>query len=118
MATPSGPTSSAPCVCLTADIGSVGAVSRLRVAVIFGGRSTEHAISCVSAGSVLGVLDRDSYDVLPVGITPKGTWVLTSADPESLRLTGPALPHVDSGTAVVLPADPTAAGLVVVEPGE
>src|SRR5439155_25625083 len=58
------------------------------------------------------------YDVLPVGITPKGTWVLTSADPESLRLTGPALPHVDSGTAVVLPADPTAAGLVVVEPGE
>ena len=91
---------------------------RTRVAVVFGGRSTEHAISCVSAGSVLGALDREKYDVVPVGITPKGTWVLTGDDPDALRIAGRALPHVDSGTAVVLPADPTAAGLVVVEPGE
>jgi D-alanine-D-alanine ligase len=91
---------------------------RIRVAVVFGGRSTEHAISCVSAGSVLAALDRDRYDVVSIGITPKGAWVLTGGDPEALQITGRALPHVDSGTAVVLPGDPTSGGLVLVEPGQ
>ena len=91
---------------------------RVRVAVVFGGRSTEHAISCVSAGSVLVALDPEVYDVVPVGITPKGAWVLTPGDPESLRIAGRRLPTVETGTAVVLPGDPTAGGLVVVEPGE
>jgi D-alanine-D-alanine ligase len=91
---------------------------RIRVAVVFGGRSTEHAISCVSAGSVLAALDRELYDVVPIGITPKGAWVLTGGDPEALQIAGRALPHVDSGTSVVLPGDPTAGGLVVLEPGE
>jgi D-alanine-D-alanine ligase len=90
---------------------------KIRVAVVFGGRSTEHAISCVSAGSVLGALDRDRYDIVPVGITPKGAWVLTSGEPATLQITGRSLPHVDSGAAVVLPADPTAGGLVVLEAG-
>jgi D-alanine-D-alanine ligase len=91
----------------------------VRVAVVFGGRSTEHAISCVSAGSVLAALDgdRDRYEVVPVGITLEGAWVLASGEPERLRIAGRALPHVDTGTAVVLPADPTAGGLVVAEPG-
>jgi D-alanine-D-alanine ligase len=91
---------------------------RIRVAVVFGGRSTEHAISCVSAGSVLAALDREKYEVVPVGITPKGTWVLTGGNAETLQITGRTLPHVDSGTSVVLPGDPTAGGLLVVEPGE
>ncbi|HEY7102021.1 MAG TPA: D-alanine--D-alanine ligase family protein [Mycobacteriales bacterium] len=91
---------------------------RVRVAVVFGGRSTEHAISCVSAGSVLAALDPARYEVVPVGITPKGAWVITSGDPEALRIAGRALPTVETGTAVVLPGDPTAGGLVVVEPGE
>jgi D-alanine-D-alanine ligase len=91
---------------------------KVRVAVVFGGRSTEHAISCVSAGSVLQALDPEAYEVIPVGITPKGAWVLTSGDPATLRIDGRTLPSVDSGTAVVLPGDPTAGGLVVVEPGE
>jgi len=90
---------------------------KVRVAVVFGGRSTEHAISCVSAGSVLAALDREAYEVVPVGITPKGAWVLTSGDPETLRISGRNLPSVDAGTAVVLPGDPTSGGLVVVEPG-
>ncbi|HEX6754322.1 MAG TPA: D-alanine--D-alanine ligase family protein, partial [Mycobacteriales bacterium] len=90
---------------------------KVRVAVVFGGRSTEHAISCVSAGSVLAALDPAAYDVVPVGITPKGAWVLTSGDPAALRIDGRTLPSVDAGTAVVLPGDPTAGGLVVVEPG-
>jgi len=91
---------------------------RVRVAVVFGGRSTEHAISCVSAGSVLAALDPARYEVVPVGITPKGAWVITSGDPETLSISGRELPTVENGTAVVLPGDPTAGGLVVVEPGE
>jgi D-alanine-D-alanine ligase len=91
---------------------------RVRVAVLFGGRSTEHAISCVSAGSVLGALDPERYEVVPVGITPKGAWVLTGSDPAALAIHGRELPTVDGGQAVVLPGDPTAGGLVVVEPGE
>ena len=91
---------------------------RVRVAVVFGGRSTEHAISCVSAGSVLAALDPARYEVVPVGITPKGAWVITSGDPETLRISGRELPTVENGTAVVLPGDPTAGGLVVIEPGE
>ena len=43
-----------------------------RIAVVFGGRSSEHGISCVTAGSVLAAIDRDKYDVVPVGITREG----------------------------------------------
>jgi D-alanine-D-alanine ligase len=91
---------------------------KIRVAVVFGGRSTEHAISCVSAGSVLGALDRDQFDVVPVGITPEGRWVLAADDPAALEIRDRALPQVKDGTAVVLAGDPTAHGLVVVEPGD
>ena len=57
---------------------------KLRVAVVFGGRSTEHAISCMSAGSVLSELDRDRFDVVPVGITSEGAWVLGPNVPRAL----------------------------------
>jgi D-alanine-D-alanine ligase len=91
---------------------------RTRVAVVFGGRSAEHAISAVSAGSVIAALDPDEYEVIPVGITRDGRWVLTSADPSTLAIQGGTLPEITatSGDAVVLPADPTANGLVVLEP--
>jgi D-alanine-D-alanine ligase len=89
---------------------------RIRVAVVYGGRSSEHGVSVVSAGSVMSALDPDRYDVVPVGITRQGGWVLTGADPAKLQITGRELPEVESGTAVMLPGDPT--GLVVVEPGE
>ncbi len=80
-----------------------------RVAVIFGGRSTEHAISCVSAGSVLAALDRTRYDVVPVGITPAGRWVLAADDAERLAIRGGQLPSVDgAGEPVALTGDPTA----------
>jgi D-alanine-D-alanine ligase len=73
-----------------------------RVAVVFGGRSSEHAISCVTAGSVLAAIDRDAYDVVPIGIARDGRWVLESGDPERLRITGPgALPSVDDSRASV-----------------
>jgi len=89
-----------------------------RVAVVFGGRSTEHGVSCVSAGSVLAAIDHDRYDVVPVGISREGRWVLAADEPEKLAITGGQLPGVEeSGAAVVLAGDPTHRGLVVQEPG-
>ncbi|MEP6696131.1 MAG: D-alanine--D-alanine ligase family protein [Pseudonocardiales bacterium] len=91
---------------------------KIRVAVVFGGRSTEHAISCVSAASVLRALDRDRYDVVPIGITREGSWVLTADDPVALEIHGRELPEVAKGQAIMLPGDPTCGGLVLAEPGE
>jgi D-alanine-D-alanine ligase len=95
-----------------------GGERRIRVAVVFGGRSSEHAISCVSAGSVLGHLDRERFEIVPVGITPEGGWVLGRDDPEALSIQNRQLPAVDStGTSLTLPADPTLGGLVRLDPG-
>jgi D-alanine-D-alanine ligase len=91
-----------------------------RVAVVFGGRSGEHPISCVTASSVLGAIDLDRYDVVPVGITRDGRWVLESGDPERLALTSrDRLPEVDGGrSAVALTGGTGISELVVSEPGE
>src|SRR5215218_3441372 len=88
---------------------------KVRVAVVFGGRSAEHAISCVSAGSVMAALDPDRYEVVPVGITPDGGWVLADPD-QRLAITDGALPQVAGGTAVSLVGDPGGRGLAVLEP--
>jgi len=50
--------------------------ARMRVGVLFGGRSGEHEVSLASARSVLAALDPARYEVLPIGITPQGEWVL------------------------------------------
>ena len=52
---------------------------KLRVGILFGGRSGEHEVSLLSAASVLRAIDREKYDVVPVGITKEGRWV-TAAD--------------------------------------
>src|ERR1700749_3682934 len=65
-----------------------------RVAVVFGGRSSAHAISVVTAGAVLRAIDREKYDVLPIGITADGRWALTADDPERMAITGRTLPSV------------------------
>jgi len=93
---------------------------RVRVAVVFGGRSNEHAISCVSAGSILRNLDPERFEVVAVGITPEGSWVLTDGDPDSLAIANRQLPRVssESGTELALTADPCRAGqLVSLAPG-
>jgi len=91
-------------------------VPKTRVAVVFGGRSTEHAISCVSAGSVLAHLDRERFEVVPVGITIDGAWVLGADDPTALRIRDRELPSVArTGAAVALPGDPTRGGLLHLE---
>jgi D-alanine-D-alanine ligase len=93
-----------------------GKAGKLRVAVVFGGRSAEHAISCVSAGSVIAALDPEEYDVVPVGIATDGRWVLADRD-QRLAITDGELPEVSGGTAVSLVGDPEARGLAVLEPG-
>jgi D-alanine-D-alanine ligase len=82
--------------------------ARTRVAVVYGGRSSEHAISCVSAGSILRNLDPERFEVVAVGITPGGSWVLTDGRPDTLAITDGRLPEVSgsSGTALAMPADP------------
>src|SRR5215212_48638 len=93
-----------------------GKAGKLRVAVVFGGRSAEHAISCVSAGSVIAALDPEKYDVVPVGIATDGRWVLADGD-QRLEITDGKLPEVSGGTAVSLVGDPEARGFAVLEPG-
>jgi D-alanine-D-alanine ligase len=93
-----------------------GAGHKVRVAVLFGGRSAEHAISCVSAGSVMGALDPEKYEVVPVGIATDGRWVLAD-EGQQLSITDGRLPEVTGGTAVSLVGDPKSRGLAVLEPG-
>jgi D-alanine-D-alanine ligase len=67
---------------------------RPRIAVLFGGRSSEHAISCVTAAGILRAIDRDVYDVVPIGVTRTGRWVLAADDPARWELGAGALPEV------------------------
>ncbi|MCZ7416309.1 MULTISPECIES: D-alanine--D-alanine ligase family protein [unclassified Streptomyces] len=93
-----------------------------RVAVVFGGRSSEHGISVLTAGAVLRAIDREKYDVLPIGITPDGGWALTSDAPERMAITDRRLPSVPELTesrtgSVVMPVDPASREVVYSEPG-
>ena len=72
-----------------------------RVAVVFGGRSSEHGISCVTAGSVLAAIDRETYDVVPIGIATDGRWVLEADDATRLAIAGSRLPEVDASRSMV-----------------
>ncbi|MFE9575797.1 D-alanine--D-alanine ligase family protein [Nocardia sp. NPDC006044] len=88
--------------------------NRIRVAVVFGGRSNEHAVSCVSAGSVLPNLDPEKYDVVPIGISTEGAWVLADSNVAALGFHDRTLPSVDSsGTALTLTSGPSNSGALV-----
>lgn len=87
---------------------------RIRVAVVFGGRSNEHAVSCVSAGSVLPNLDPEKYDVVPIGISTEGAWVLADSNIAALGFRDRTLPSVDAtGTALTLTSGPSSSGALV-----
>jgi D-alanine-D-alanine ligase len=95
---------------------------KIRVAVVFGGRSAEHAVSCASAGLVLGAIDRDRYEVVPVGIARDGRWVLASDDPARLTLGAGELPSVDAvatpGVSVTPRTGSGTGALVITGPAE
>lgn len=79
---------------------------RLRVGVLFGGRSGEHEVSLASAASVIRALDSEKYDVVPIGISKDGRWLVGTG---AVKM----LPEVlKSGERVSLPPDPTSAALV------
>jgi D-alanine-D-alanine ligase len=59
---------------------------KIRVAVLFGGKSNEHSISVASAGGVMGAIDTSKYEVIPIGITKKGEFVPFDTDPKKLAL--------------------------------
>ena len=94
---------------------------KIRVAVVFGGRSTEHAVSCASAGLILSAIDPDRYEVLPIGIATDGRWVLTSGDPARLALSSGSVPSVESVAVgdgeIVSRGGPSGAALQVLSPG-
>ena len=83
---------------------------KLRVGVIFGGRSGEHEVSLASAASVIRALDPEKYEAGPIGITKDGRWLVGTGAQKML-------PEVlKSGERVSLPPDPTAAALVPLTP--
>src|SRR5437667_5545696 len=101
-------------------------MKKLRVGILFGGRSGEHEVSLLSAASVLGAIDKSKYEVVPIGITKEGRW-LTSAEAEKLLNgktpehearhlragdpeTTPAAAVLAAGEAVVVPPEPKKSG--------
>jgi D-alanine-D-alanine ligase len=89
---------------------------KLTVALLFGGRSSEHSISCATAGGVLAAIDRERYTVIPVGITRDGAFVLEDDDPTKFTLSAAALPEVvDNGTRVLWPDSAASRELTVVD---
>jgi D-alanine-D-alanine ligase len=102
---------------------AAGTSRKPRVAIIFGGRSSEHAISVSTAGSVLRAIDREAYEVLPIGIATDGRWALTADEPARMAITDGKLPSVDqiaesTEGQVSLPATPTSHGeIYFTEPG-
>jgi D-alanine-D-alanine ligase len=84
---------------------------RLRVGILFGGRSGEHEVSVASAASVIRALDAEKYEAVPIGITKDGRWLVGAA---AQKMTDQKLlPELlKTGERVVLPPDPSAAALV------
>ena len=92
---------------MSADINTSAAAHQsgagerpIRVAVVFGGQSSEHEISCLSAASVMSVLDPARYEVVPIGIDRNGTWTLQGAITRGAQ---GELPEVRPGGEEVLP---------------
>jgi D-alanine-D-alanine ligase len=83
----------------------VSMTGRLRVGVLFGGRSTEHEVSVLSAQSIMAALDPTRYDVVPLYIDKEGHWLLGESIPRLVH-------DAASRTYVYLPPDPTQHGLV------
>ena len=95
--------------------------TKLRVGILFGGRSGEHEVSLLSAASVLNAIDKEKYEVVPIGITKDGRWLTAEhaenlltgklvLEPRSLRAgdpeTTPGAAVLAQGESVVVPPEP------------
>jgi D-alanine-D-alanine ligase len=86
------------------------------VVLLFGGRSSEHTISCATAGGVLAAIDRDKYTVIPVGITRDGAFVLEDDAAEKFTLNPSSMPEVvDNGTRILWPDSVSSREIFVVD---
>lgn len=92
--------------------------AKARVALLYGGRSSEHSVSVVTAAGVLGAIDTNKYDVVPIGITKTGRWVLQ--DPREYDVSAGSLPEVtaDSAAEVVISYEAGDHALRIIEPGK
>ena len=81
--------------------------NKIRVGVIFGGRSGEHEVSLVSATSIIRTLDSKKYEVIPIGITKEGEWIVGENALELLKIG-----EIPKALKVLLPADPTRQKLI------
>jgi D-alanine-D-alanine ligase len=93
---------------------------KMRVGLVFGGRSGEHEVSLASARSVMANLDREKYEVVPIGITKEGSWLLGTEPGKLLAAEQSASAEADleDTTAVTLTGDPSLGRLISVENGE
>ncbi len=82
--------------------------NKIKVGVVFGGRSAEHEVSLVSAASVMRALDREKYEIIPIGITPEGKWLSSNDTLDLLREKVP----VDRFPEHTIVPDPVKQGLV------
>ena len=82
----------------------------IKIAIIYGGRSSEHSVSCISAGAIMSHLDAEKYELYPIGITQQGTWTVGESNPEKLRSTNGVMPTVTLTKEVSLAADPARRG--------
>jgi len=87
-------------------------MSKLKIAVLFGGKSSEHEISCISAVTVIQNIDRNRYDLLLIGITKEGRWVLTESV-EAIRNGR----WKEGTTGAVLSPDASVHGVLLLEDG-
>ena len=85
-------------------------MKKIRVGVIFGGRSGEHEVSLRSAESILKSIDRSKYDVVPIGITHEGRWLASKNAIALLPAKDAIQKTLTTGEAIVFPAEPAARG--------
>jgi D-alanine-D-alanine ligase len=90
------------------DPGFRTANSKLRVGVIFGGRSGEHEVSLRSAESVINAIDRSKYDIVPIAITKEGRWLVSG---DATALLPQAVMSSDQHREITIVGDPTRSGL-------
>jgi D-alanine-D-alanine ligase len=82
--------------------------NRIRIGIIFGGQSVEHEVSLVSAASVMSALDKEKYEIIPIGIAPNGKWLSSS---DTLRLLKEKI-SIENESEQILTPDPRKKSLV------
>jgi D-alanine-D-alanine ligase len=91
---------------------------KIRLAILYGGRSAEHEVSVVSARSLMAAIDRSKYEIVPIAITKAGRWMVPAKAPDQLQAPAGSLPGTgEEGTGVALTREGEEAGLRPVDGG-